>query len=357
MNIHRDEIESARSIEATIGAEALVRAARLAPLAILGFVFLFVLHETSSFVAPMAAAIVVGVVLSRLGDRANALGIPPYVSATLAVLGTSVALVLAGGALTSRLSSLMRRGPELVARFNSFASEYLRPLQAIRTQLFGTADDRAAPSMDLSAITGFLGGLTPAVGGVLIFLATLFFFVAAKSDLRRKLVLLPRKREARLSALRILNGVEEALAHYFGSAALIYAALAAFTALLAWLTGLGAPLLWGIFVFVAGFVPFLGVTLVTIAMIAAGLTTYDSLLPGLAPAGIYLIAHLLLENMLLPAVVGRRFEINAFLVFVSIMFWTWVWGALGAVIASPILLILKIVRDELRAEDKPELPD
>lgn len=305
----------------------------------------------------MFAAIVVGVVLSRLGDRANEIGVPPYVSATLAVLGTGVALVLAAGALTSRLSSLIDRGPALAARFNSLAAEYLRPLQAIRTQLFGPSGERASPSFDLSAVTGALGGLTPALGGILIFLATLFFFVVAKADLRKKVILLPRSREGRLSALRILNGVEEALAHYFGSAALIYAALAIVTALLAWMTGLGSPLLWGVFVFVAGFVPFLGVTLVTVAMMAAGITTHENLLAGLAPAAIYVIAHLLLENVLLPAVVGRRFEVNAFLVFVSIVFWTWIWGALGAVIASPMLLILKILRDELRAQDKPDLPN
>ena len=130
-----------------------------------------------------------------------------------------------------------------------------------------------------------------------------------------------------------------------------------FTSLLAWATGLGAPFLWGIFVFVACFVPFLGVAIVFAALLAAGLASHDSILAGMAPALVYFVAHLVLENAALPAIVGNRFEVNPFLVFVSIVFWTWMWGAIGAVIASPLLLIFKIVQDELRDnEETPTLP-
>ena len=53
---------------------------------------------------------------------------------------------------------------------------------------------------------------------------------------------------------------------------------------------------------------------------------------------------------------GRRFELNPFLIFISIVFWTWMWGTVGAVIASPLLLIVKIVVDELKESDAPDLP-
>lgn len=334
-------------------------AARLSTIGLFVLGLLFALHEASALVAPMVAALVVGVVLSRIGDRAQSLGIPPFLAAAAVVLATGAGVVLAAGALTSRISSLIERAPEIASRLGGALDAWMRPLQALNAQIFGAGAVApvAAPSLDMSAVTGVVGGLTPAVGGALIFLATLFFFVAGKADLRRKIVLAYDDRDHRLSALRILNGVEEALAHYFGSAALVYGALAALTSVLAWATGLGAPLLWGVFVFVACFVPFLGVALVFAALLAAGLTSHDSLLAGVAPAAVYFVAHLALENAALPAIVGKRFEINPFLVFVSIVFWTWMWGAIGAVIASPLLLIFKIVQEELRdAEETPKLP-
>ena len=333
--------------------------ARLATIGLFGLGALFAMHETSSLLAPMIAAIVVGVVLSRIGERAQELGVPPFLSAALFVAAAGAGIILAAGALTSRVTSLIDRAPELLARFQALAMSVLQPLLSLKSRIFGGSSDAAlaAPSFDMSSISGVLGGLTPALSGLLIFLATLFFFMAGRGDLRRRIVLASGVREHRLSALRILNGVEEALAHYFGSAALVYGALAVLTAVLAWIADLGSPLLWATFVFVACFVPFLGVALVTAALLAAGLSTYDGFLAGIAPAAAYLLVHLVLENAALPAIVGRRFEINPFLVFVSIVFWTWMWGALGAVIASPMLLILKIVVEELRAVDKPELPE
>lgn len=360
INAKRDLAGAAPPVESSPPWRTLAAVAHVSTAGLFALGVLFALHEASAVVAPMAAAVVVGVVLSRIGDRAQAVGIPPFLAAALFVAATGAGIVLAAGALTARVSSLVDRAPELAARFSAISEGVLRPLQALKIQIFGAGADHQAiapPSLDMSAITGVLGGVTPALGGILIFLATLFFFIAGKADLKRKIVLASQDRQRRLSALRILNDVEEALAHYFGGAALVYGGLAASTALLAWVAGLGAPFLWGVFVFVACFVPFLGVALVTAALLVAGFSTYEGVVAGAAPAVLYFVAHLVLENGVLAAIVGRRFEINPFVVFVSIVFWTWMWGALGAVLASPLLLMFKMVREELRDADAPRLPE
>lgn len=360
MNIPREQIEKTRLIDRLLEPQALTTSSRIATVALCGIAILFALHEASALVAPMAAAIVVGIVLSRIVDRAQARGIPIFVIASAFVAVTGVAIALAASAISSRFSSVIELAPSLMRRFSALVAHILGPLQAVKAQISGppaaSHSAPAAPSLDMGAVTGVIGGVTPALGGVLTFLATLFFFVAGKTDLKRKLVLACTDRANRLSALRILNGVEEALAHYFGSATLVYGALAIATALLAWLSGLGAPALWGIFVFVSCFIPFLGVAMVVVALLVAGLSTFDGVAAGLAPAVVYSIVHLAVENAVVPAIVGRRFELNPFLIFISIVFWTWMWGTVGAVIASPLLLIVKIVVDELKESDAPDLP-
>ena len=62
-----------------------------------------------------------------------------------------------------------------------------------------------------------------------------------------------------------------------------------------------------------------------------------------------------MKNLLIPSILGRRFEINPFIVFLAIVFWTWLWGAMGAVLAVPLLLITTTIRDEFRASS-PDLP-
>ena len=352
----REQVDVTERKAPFLSSAALAAVARASSVGLFGLAALFALHETSSIVAPMFAAVVVGVVLSRFGDRAQSLGIPPFLAATGFAAVSAIAIVVAATALTSRLGAFVDRAPEFAARLSALLGGILRPLQMLKSQLFGAGADKSS-GVDMGSITAVIGGLTPALGGLLIFLATLFFFVAGRADLRRKIVLAQARRENRLATLRILNGVEDALALYFGSAALVYGALAAFTALLTWLSGLGAPLLWGVFAFVACFVPFFGVTIVFVALLAAGFAVNDQWLAGLAPALIYLVVHFVVDNAVLPAIVGRRFEINPFLVFVSLVFWTWMWGAIGAVIAAPLLLIMKIVVEEFREEDAPELPD
>jgi len=359
MNVYREEAQQDGRLEKLIDSRGLTIMARLATVGLLGLAILFALHEAAALVAPMAGAVVAGVVLSRIIDKAQARGVPAFVVATAFVLAMGACIALVASAISSRMASFTDQMSVIASRLSQMASHILAPLQALKAQMAGAAavnQSPAAPSFDMAAVTGMLGGLTPALGGVLIFLATLFFFVAGKSDLRRKIVMAYGRRDSRLSALRILNGVEDALALYFGSATMVYGALGLATALACWAADLGPPALWGVFVFVACFIPFLGVVLVTAALLVAGLSTFSGVAAGVAPAMIYFLAHLVLENAVIPAIVGRRFEVNPFLVFLSIVFWTWMWGGVGAVIASPTLLIVKIIIEELRKPTAPELP-
>jgi predicted PurR-regulated permease PerM len=80
---------------------------------------------------------------------------------------------------------------------------------------------------------------------------------------------------------------------------------------------------------------------------------------ALLPAVIFFTVHLVMENLIFPAVMGRQWEINPFVVFVAILFWTWMWGAVGAMLALPISLIIMTVIEELMPERKkaqPKLP-
>jgi predicted PurR-regulated permease PerM len=64
------------------------------------------------------------------------------------------------------------------------------------------------------------------------------------------------------------------------------------------------------------------------------------------------------ENLVFPAIMGRQLELNPFIVFLAIIFWTWMWGAVGAMLALPLSLIVMTVIDELFIEEKaqPQLP-
>lgn len=329
---------------------------------------LFALQAAAALVVPMAAAVILGSVLAHVGDRAQRIGIPPVVAGLGLVAATGVGLFLLGNALAEAVSMFLARAPQMAERIDGFLDRILSPLSRFGgAYVFGGAAVEGshvksgigsfAASLDVSAVTKLVGGLTPALGEVLIFAATLVFFVAGRATLRRQAILWFDDRDARLSAIRIFNAAEAALATFFGTTAAIYLGLAVATSAIAWSGGLVNPILWGLVTFLLSFVPFLGPAAIAIALLSAGLLAHDALLAALWPVTGFTVLHLVCENAVIPSILGRRFEINPFLVFVAIVFWTWMWGPMGAVLAVPLCLVAQTTHEELRGTPTGTLPE
>ncbi|WP_370674973.1 AI-2E family transporter [Pleomorphomonas sp. PLEO] len=326
---------------------------------------LLALHSAASLVVPMVAAIIVGSVVAHVGDRGQRIGIPPVIAglALTAILGVGMFLLIE--AIAEPLSTLVERLPLVLPRLIAAFGDLLAPFTTLQARLTGgsTSAEGGIPSMekmlgslDFGLVAGFIGGLTPAFGEFLIFLATLVFYVAGRARLRRQSILAFVGREERLAAIRIFNATEASLTHYFGTTSVIYACVGLATGLIALTAGLPAPVLWGLFAFALSFIPFLGPAVVSLAIASGGILLDYGLLSALWPVGAFMVVHLVCENAVIPAVLGRRFEINPFLVFVSIIFGTWMWGAIGAVLAVPLLLIGRTIRSEFKVESRVSLP-
>jgi predicted PurR-regulated permease PerM len=99
--------------------------------------------------------------------------------------------------------------------------------------------------------------------------------------------------------------------------------------------------MWGIFVAVLNFVPYFGPVAGVIVLATVGLLTFDTLWQGLLPPAWYLLLHLLEANLITPVLLGRRFTLNPVVIFVSLIFWTWLWGVPGALLSVLILVSIK----------------
>lgn len=311
---------------------------------------------------PLTLAVVVGLILGVAAEKLNDLGIPPLPTALLLATGFATGAFFAVAALSGPLMRLAAEAPEIVnatiERFTPLLNklEWLhldpRSFTAGSVTLDGLLDKAGSV---LGMVTA---GITPALIQVLIFFAALVLFLSGRVKLRRMLILAFPHRRQRLTTIRVMNAIDSALGYYFSTASLVYGALGLITTLIAFAGDLGLPWMWGLFAFVSSFVPFLGVTVMTLALAAGGLMAHDTVLLGLAPALAFLCIHLVIENFVLPAIMGRRFEVNAFVIFTAIVFWSWMWGAAGAMLALPLSIIGMTIVDELRPGRKiqPTLP-
>lgn len=311
-----------------------------------------VMKLMSSLLVPIIAAMIIGSVLSRIGDRLAAYGAPRIVVGLALVFITGLVLFFLIDALLEPLSNLIAQAPAMFTTLMDAMQPLLAPLNSLKNALHLDGVRLSAPlaNADYSQwITALLGGITPALGELLVFFISLAFFVVGRVAVRRDMIMAFQNRRARLSTLRVINAVEGSLELYFGTIAMIYLAVGILTGIIAYLTGLAGPIVWGGLTFVSSFVPYFGAGLITLSLAAAGVMTHHSFGWGLAPVIGFLAVHLISENVVIPMFLGRRLEINPFLVFISIIFWTWMWGPIGAVMAVPLLLIGETILSEIRA--------
>jgi predicted PurR-regulated permease PerM len=104
-----------------------------------------------------------------------------------------------------------------------------------------------------------------------------------------------------------------------------------------------SPLMWGGIVAVLNYIPYLGPIAAALLLALGGLISFPDPWTALLPPLIFIGLHTVEANALTPLVVGKRVRINPLLILISLSFWTWVWGTVGALLAIPLLIILKTI--------------
>lgn len=311
-----------------------------------------VVYLMAPILIPLSLAVVTGLIFGVASDKLHKMGIPPLPAALLLAGLFGLGLFSIAGMLAEPITQLAATAPDLVRG----AYDRITPLFSrfgwlnVNPAAFETGQMSLEKVLENtgSVLSILSTSLTPALLQAMIFFAALVLFLSARLKLRHMIIMSFPRRGQRLATIRIMNAIDTALGYYFATAALVYGSLGVVTTLIAWGGGLAMPALWGLFAFISSFVPFLGVTLMTIALATAGLLTHDTILLGLMPALVFFLVHLAMENLLMPAVMGKRLEVNAFIIFTAIIFWTWMWGAAGAMLALPLSIIGMTIADELR---------
>lgn len=289
---------------------------------------------------PVTAGIVFGIVLGPLTDRLIRKGLPAPGAAGLVVVVGGLALVTIFGLLAAPVAMGIDQLPAILA--------------TLRTKLDGLFDivhrmqgatGSGAPALEVSTGNQFSPLLnialtsTSAAGGVLIFVATVYFYLAGRRTLKARLLRMCLGRGARQVADTFFQETESRIATYFGVVTVINLVVGLFTTALAWAAGFPYPPFWGAMAFVLNYLAFVGPFIATVLILGAGLTADTSLFGAVWPAAVFLGMHAIEGNIVTPSLIGRRLTMSPFLVFLSFVFWLWLWGPVGAVLSTPLLLI------------------
>jgi predicted PurR-regulated permease PerM len=156
--------------------------------------------------------------------------------------------------------------------------------------------------------------------------------------------------------LHTVSAIEQNLATWISTMCLINLSLGAFMAFLLFLIGVPNAIMWGAFVFFLNFVPYVGPLIMAIVLLAVGFLTFETTGLALLPVASFMAVVTIEGNFITPQILGHRLNISPFIVFATIVFWSWMWGPTGALLAMPLLIAMQVVLQHLFPSETPDLP-
>jgi predicted PurR-regulated permease PerM len=317
---------------------------------------LCVLYLAAAIVLPIVLAFILDLLLKPAMRLLARLRVPRTLGAFLIILVVFGAIAGLGTALSGPAREWAAKLPEGIPRLQERLKFLSQPIDAVRhflehAESYAQGDTPttvAAPAQAAGLSAALFSGTANVASGFFTTMLLLFFLLVSSDTFLRRLVeVLPGFRNKR-RAVEISLQIESHISVYLITITVMNAAVGMATALVMWLCGLGNPLLWGSVAFLLNYVPFLGPITALSVFLLAGLLSLDPLWKALLPAILYLIIHIVEGETVTPLLLARRFTLNPVVVVISLIFWYWMWGVFGAILAMPMLAITKIICDEVR---------
>ena len=336
-----------------------------------------VAYLARDFLIPTAAAIVLALILTPVAKKFERLRLPPTAAAGASV--SLLALVVMGLLVVAApaISSWAEQAPYLTYTLER-KLEGLRKSLAIVKQVTdrveqaaqaqpsqATADQKPPETIVLrdKSLLSEVVSTTPALLLQIGYAAVLsFMLLAHRNDHKRQILRVPINFNTRVRIARVMRDINERVGTYLFALVIIYSLVAVASTVVLALLGFANPILWGVLMGLASFVPFVGPP-VAIGLVAfVALLTYEDWMHMLAAPVALMAIHFVESQLITPAFVSRRCALNTVAVFAGVAFLGWMWGAVGAIVAVPLLILVSTVSahlpmlrwlEVLLSEDRP----
>ena len=317
----------------------------------------YTIYFAREILLPITLAWILNMLLRPILTMLKRLHIPEAVGAGILLLGIIGVFAASIVLVSEPASSWLSKAPQMVEEATDRVRDALRPAESIQ---------QAASKVENISVTGPGGEETPkveikkpglmntvlsktttfimVVGETLV----LLYFLMASGDLLmlKAIQALPRFKDKK-RAVEIANEMQQQVSRYLGAVSIVNAVEGTIIGIGLALVGMPNPVLWGVLAALVNYVPYLGAMFCAGCITVVSLVTFDSLSHAMLAPGIYLAVNLS-DNFLSPFFIGKRLVLNPLVVFLAVLFWGWIWGLVGVLIAVPLTMALKIFCDHFK---------
>ena len=326
---------------------------------------------------PTAAAIVLALLLTPIANALERMRLPPTAAAALAVLILTLCFAGLLAIAIPSISSWIDQAPYLTWTLqhklqgvrNSLA--FLQDIGSRLDIVTNAAAPHAAqpPEKVVMQERSLLGELATATPGVLLQIGytvvLAFMLLAHRNGFRRQLLRVPTGFNTRVRLARVMRDINERVGHYLLSLLAIYSAVAVLSTIALAVIGVPNAVMWGVLMGLASFVPFIGPPTIILLVSLIGILSFVDWTRIVAVPAALVLIHVAESQFITPMFVSRRCALNTVAVFASIAMLGWMWGAVGAIVAVPLLILISTIAahlpslrwlEVLLADDRPVAP-
>lgn len=326
-------------------------------LALLGLLSLgvcYTLYFARPVLFPIVLAILLAFVLDPVVSALQRTRLPRGLATGIVLLALAAGTAYGIYRLAGPAASWIEDAPRNVARLERKLRNVKQPVEEVgratkEVEKIARLRDENAPNEVTVREPGLgenlVSGTREFVSDAVVTLVLLFFLLASGDLFLRKLTRLLPSLSGKKRAVQVVRHVRGDISTYLLTMSLINVGLGCAIAGAMWLLDMPNPLLWGVMGGFLNFVPYLGPLVGVTIVAAASLLTFDTVgRAALAPLS-YFLLNTIEGSLVTPAIMGRRLSLNPVAVFVSLVFWGWIWGIPGALMAVPLVVTTKIICD------------
>ncbi len=311
-------------------------------------------HSIRGILGPVMLALVLTITVNPLRRPLVARGAPDWVASIVVTLTVYVVLALLSFALVVSVGQMAQLVPDYRDEMQDLADASVGQLENFGVSSAQVSD--MVQSFDVGPVLSYATGIFSATVGVLtdlFFVVTLVLFLAFDTTGTERV--LAHLRGHRESLVASLNSFVIGTRSYIG----VSAVFGLIVAVIDWgalvLLGVPGAFIWAVLSFVTNFIPNIGFVIglvppATIALLEGGWPL------ALAVIAVYSVVNVVIQTVIQPRVVGDRVGLSASLTFLSLVFWSWTIGPLGALLAVPLTLLVRALLIEADPDARWALP-
>ncbi len=312
------------------------------------------LYWAASVIVTLLVAVLLAYFLEPLVSRLEDAGLARALGSFLVVLVSITVLLLIGWTVVERIDQFGADWPKYRKPLHEVLSAAEMRLDRIESQAGSIGEDEKGrqvlvvtePHPVRRAILTRVGSLSSALIGVTFVPFLVFFMLAGKRHAWHATMQLFPTTE-RTQVKETLEEVGLVLHGFLSGTALVGAILVVSSWLFFWAIGLDFPFLAGLVSGISSLVPYFGVLFAFAPPLLIGLRQFHSVAAFVGIFSMITFLHLVAANVLTPALIGRRVHVNALAATISLLFWGWLWGGMGLLLAVPITATIKVICDHV----------